>query len=48
MPVKMSTTVLGSIQSPVRQVTETLSTSVKRPGREADHLPPSSAYVMDE
>jgi len=37
--------VLGPTQPPTQWVAETLSPSVKRPGREADHSPPSSADV---
>jgi hypothetical protein len=36
---------LGSIQSPTQWVPRTLSPRVKRPGREADHSPPTSAEV---
>jgi hypothetical protein len=40
-----SRTALGSIQPPIQWVPGTLSLGVKRPGREADHSPPSSAEV---
>jgi hypothetical protein len=36
-----------SIQPPIQWVPGTLSPRVKRPGREADHSPPSSAEVMN-
>jgi hypothetical protein len=36
---------LGPTQSPIQWVTETLPLGVKRPKREADHSPPSSAEV---
>jgi hypothetical protein len=36
---------LGSTQPPIRWVPRALSPGVKRPGREADHLPPVSAEV---
>jgi hypothetical protein len=36
---------LGSIQSPLQRVPGALSPGVKRPGREADHSPPTSAEV---
>jgi hypothetical protein len=37
--------VLGPIQPPFQWVLGALSPGVKRPGREADHLPPTSAEV---
>jgi hypothetical protein len=40
-----SRTVLGSTQIPIQWVSGALSLVVKRPGREADHSPPSSAEV---
>jgi hypothetical protein len=36
---------LGPTQPPIQCVSKTLSPVVKRPGREADHLPPTSAEV---
>jgi hypothetical protein len=36
---------LGPIQLPIRWVRGALSLGVKRPGREADYSPPSSAEV---
>jgi hypothetical protein len=36
---------LGPIQPPIQWVLGALSLGVKRKGREADHLPPSSAEV---
>jgi hypothetical protein len=36
---------LGPTQPPIQWVTEALSLGAKRPGREADHSPPSSAEV---
>jgi hypothetical protein len=38
---------LGPTQPPVQWVTGTLPLEVKRPGREADHSPPSSAEVKN-
>jgi hypothetical protein len=35
-------------QSPIQWVSAALSLWVKRPGREADHSPPSSAEVKNE
>jgi hypothetical protein len=40
-----SRTALGPTQNPIQGVPGTLSLGVKRPGREADHSPPSSAKV---
>jgi hypothetical protein len=40
-----SRTVLGPTQPPIQWVPESLSLGVKRPGREADYSPPSSAEV---
>jgi hypothetical protein len=40
-----SRTALGPTQPPFQWVPEFLSLGVKRPGREADHLPPSTAEV---
>jgi hypothetical protein len=42
-----SRTALGLIQPPIQWVTGALSLRVKRPGREADHSPPSSAEVKE-
>jgi hypothetical protein len=42
-----SRTALGPIQPPNQWVPEDLSLGVKRPGREADHSPPSSAEVKE-
>jgi hypothetical protein len=36
---------LGPTQPPIQSVTGTPSPGVKRPGREADHSPPTSAEV---
>jgi hypothetical protein len=38
---------LGPTQPPIQCVPEVLSPEAKRPGREADHLPPSSAEVKN-
>jgi hypothetical protein len=38
---------LGPTQPPIQWVPEALSLGVKRPGREADHSPPSSAEVKE-
>jgi hypothetical protein len=40
-------TALGPIQPPIQWVPGALSLGVKRPGREADHSPPSSAEVKE-
>jgi hypothetical protein len=40
-----SRTALGPTQPPIQWVPGSLSLGVKRPGREADHSPPSSAEV---
>jgi hypothetical protein len=40
-----SRTALGPTQLPIQWVSRALSLGVKRPGREADHLPPSIAEV---
>jgi hypothetical protein len=37
----------GALQPPIQWVSGTLSLGVKRPGREADHSPPSSAEVKN-
>jgi len=39
--------VLGSIQSPIQWLPRVVSPGVKRPGREVDHSPPSSAEFKD-
>jgi hypothetical protein len=38
---------LGHTQPPIQWVQDALSLGVKRPGREADHSPPSSAEVKE-
>jgi hypothetical protein len=38
---------VGPIQSPIQWVSGSLSLGVKRPGREADHSPPSSTEVKE-
>jgi hypothetical protein len=43
----LSRTALGPIQPPIEWVPGTLSLGVKQPGREVDHLPPSSAEVKE-
>jgi hypothetical protein len=42
-----SRTALGPTQPPIQWVPGALSLGVKRPGREADHSPPSSAEVKE-
>jgi hypothetical protein len=42
-----SRTALGPTQPPIQWVPGVLSVGVKRPGREADHSPPSSAEVKN-
>jgi hypothetical protein len=42
-----SGTVLGPTQPPIQWIPGALSLEVKRPGREADHSPPSSAEVKN-
>jgi hypothetical protein len=42
-----SRTALGSNQPPIQWVPGALSLGIKRPGREADHSPPSSAEVKE-
>jgi hypothetical protein len=42
-----SRTALGPTQHPIQGVPRALSLGVKRPGREADHSPPSSAEVKN-
>jgi hypothetical protein len=39
--------ILGPTQPPIQWVSETLSPRVKRPGREADHSPPTSAKIKN-
>jgi hypothetical protein len=41
----LSRLALGPTQSPIQWVTAVLSPRVKQSGREADHLPPTSAEV---
>jgi hypothetical protein len=41
-----SRSTLAPTQPPIQWVPEALSLGVKRPGREVDHSPPSSAEVM--
>jgi hypothetical protein len=43
----VSRTALGPTQPPIQRVPGTVSLGVKRPGREADHTPPSSAEVKN-
>jgi hypothetical protein len=38
---------LGPTQPPIQWIQGALSLGVKRPGREADHSPPSSAEVKE-
>jgi hypothetical protein len=48
--IKLSTasrTALGPTQPPIQWVPGAISLGVKRPGREADHSPPSSAEVKE-
>jgi hypothetical protein len=45
--ITASRTALGPTQPPIQWVPGSLSLGVKRPGREADHSPPSSADVKD-
>jgi hypothetical protein len=40
-------TALGPTQHPIQWVPRAPSLGVKRPGRQADHLPPSSAEVKE-
>jgi hypothetical protein len=44
----MSRTALGPTQPPIQWVPGALPLGVKRPGREVDHSPPSSAEVKNE
>jgi hypothetical protein len=43
----MSRMALGSTQPPFQWILGATSLRVKQPGREADHLPPSSAEVKN-
>jgi hypothetical protein len=43
----MSRTAPGPARPPIRWVPGALSLEVKRPGREADHLPPSSGEFKE-
>jgi hypothetical protein len=43
----VSRTALGPTQPPIQWVPGAVSLGVKRPGREADHSPPSSAEVKE-
>jgi hypothetical protein len=43
----LSRMALGPTLPPIQWVPGALSLGVKRPGREADHLPPSSAKVEE-
>jgi hypothetical protein len=43
----VSRTHLGPTQPPIQWIPGALSRGVKRPGREADHSPPSSAEVKE-
>jgi hypothetical protein len=45
--ITTSTTALEPTQPPIQWVQGALSLGVKRPGREADHTPPSSAEVKE-
>jgi len=45
--VTASTTALGPTQPPIQWVPGAISLQVERPGREADHSPPSSAEIKD-
>jgi hypothetical protein len=45
--ITASRTVLGPTQPPIQWVPGALSLGVKRPGREAGHIPPSSAEVKN-
>jgi hypothetical protein len=44
---RISLVTLGRTQPPIQSVPEALSLGVKRPGREADHSPSSSAEVKN-
>jgi hypothetical protein len=43
----MSGTALGPTQPPIQWVLGALSLGVKQLGPEADHLPPSNAYIIE-
>jgi hypothetical protein len=45
--ITASRTALGPTQPPIQWVPRALSLGVKRPGREIDHSPPSSAEVKE-
>jgi hypothetical protein len=45
--ITASRTALGPTQPPIQWVPGALSLRVKRPGREADHSPPSSTEVEE-
>jgi hypothetical protein len=45
--ITISRMALGPTQPPIQWVSGALSLGVKRPGREADHSPPSSAEVKN-
>jgi hypothetical protein len=47
MKLKRNRPALGSTKPLIQWVSGALSLGVKRPGREADHLPPSSAAVKN-
>jgi hypothetical protein len=47
LPTTASRTALGPSRPPIQWETGPLSLGVKRPGREADHSPPSSAEVKN-
>jgi hypothetical protein len=42
-----STSALGPTQPPIQWLPAVLSLGIKRPGREADHSPPSNAEVKE-
>jgi hypothetical protein len=46
--IMMSTPTLGSTQPPIQWIPAAFSLGVKRPGRDADHSPPSSAEVKND
>jgi len=47
MEIFLFTTALGPTQSPIKLVRGAFSLKVKRPQRDADHSPPSSAEVKN-
>jgi hypothetical protein len=47
LPTNASRTALGPTQPPIQWMKGALSLGVKRPRREADHSPPSSAVVRE-